>query len=1533
MEAINWDLIDKYFKNNPYNLVAHHLDSFNKFFSSDIFHIFRENNPFKFVAKTVHADQTQDKILIYMGGKNADKIYFGKPVIYDLDNVHYMYPNEARLRNMTYGVAIHYDVDVDVFTYDTGNEIVKTVELKQIYLGSFPIMLHSNLCILNGLSPEVRFNMGECRNDLGGYFIINGKEKSIISQESRADNMIYVLSAKPGDDTEVYSHTAQVKSVSEDASKPIRTVMVKIVAPSTTLSNNQIVVEVPNVRKPVPLFILMRALGVLSDKNIIKYCLLDLEANEQFIDLFIPSIHDAFMIFNQVNALKYIATFTKRQTISNTMEILMNSFLPHIGELNLLDKAYYVGYMVYKMLKVYMKQEQPTNRDSFKYKRVELSGALIYDLFREYYLIQKKHILLKIEKVDYYGNIGDLAEYVEQNQNIIFKNRLVESGVRKAFKGNWGSQANTKRIGVVQDLNRLSWNTFMCQLRRITLPLSSSAKVVGPHLLHNSQWGFIDPIDTPDGGNIGLHKHLAISCLVTSGYSSFPIIELLRKNKLHPLKILQECSPEYIASSTKVFVNGNWIGVVETPIELTHHLKLLRRNAIIPIYTSISFEYEKNEIQIYTDSGRLTRPIYYIDQNGISASRLLDKGSPEVMQSGDFKWIEVASGFYKKKDDSYNVRKNKVYNISELYELPDSPNAFEILAKHAALVDYIDSSEEENSYIANTIDVAKSNKHYTHVEIDPSFMFGIMGNSVIFPEHNPLPRNSFSCGQSKQAVSLYHSNAAVRFDKSAVVLNYGQIPLVKSRYLEYINKEEHPYGVNAMVAIMSHTGYNVEDATLINEGSLKRGLFNTTYFSTYESSEDNSTSSTSTFANVSKDPTVVGLDEKHDYNYLDEHGLIKENTEVHDKMVIIGKKINGENKNEMAQDDSTLPKKGQLGIVDKVFVTDTAAGTRIAKVRIREVRIPAIGDKMASRAGQKGTIGLVIPEEDMPFTADGLRPDIIINPHAIPSRMTIGQLVECLLGNVCSLYGGFGDCTAFATKGSNYDVYGPMLTKLGYHNSGNRVFYSGVSGKQLEADVFFGPTYYMRLKHMVKDKINFRAKGPRTMLTRQTVQGRANDGGLRIGEMERDGVLAHGASAFLNESYMIRGDEYYVAICNKTGALAIYNESLNLFLSPLADGPIRFDDTLKGGKNINNISRFGRSFSIIRVPYTFKLLIQELQVMNVQMRIITDKNVDQLMNMGYESKNIQKLLNIEDYLTTYAVMDHVKRVDKLKKMTSPSDGTEVSIITPEEIEYQDFSDVNVETQEQEQPGLQEQQLQGLGQQGLGQQGLGQQGQENQALGHQGLGHQGLGQPGLGQQGLEQMQMPSQGQEVVSQTNLLQQQGELLKQHGELIQQNQNQGQGQGQFGGAVKTGNDTWVEQFSVEKGLPYWYNSVSGESVWKLPVASPKSLFMDKRLQDLYNSLDADTQSKIDSLPSQGQKDMLLKKIDEEIIKKKMAEQFKPIESPIDILSVDKDKDNNKNKEENNNRTKEETDKTDNSIETSSSSSSSGEKKVINLS
>jgi len=1342
-----WNIIDTYFQDNPQALVRHHIDSYNDFYKNGIYQIFKEKNPVVLYSKLdPETNEYMSQCKMYMGGKDGSKIYFGKPVIHDESNPHYMFPNEARLRNMNYSMTIHYDIDVEFIDKlkpgeipsviggtiseemkdgsielvkegetkiddDTTNELTKAIlvdqkeemkdegnnienvnkqyggaspkptkkkkkdsenirfemttkaaqnlrevsetslqgntqtrihTLEKIFLGKFPIMVQSDFCALHGMPRNARYNLGECKNDLGGYFIIDGKEKTIVSQEKFADNMLYIKKV----DDEKYLYSAELRSVSENASKPVRTFSVKICTPSNKYTNKQIVVKIPNVRAPVPLFIVFRALGIVSDKDIISYCLLDLDKYESMVDLFIPSVHDGSNIMTQQNALKYIALLTKGKGISHALEILTDYFLPHVGETNYIAKAYALGDIVYRLLSVYNGTELPTDRDNFKYKRIELVGSLLYDLFREYWSIQLRNIHLEFEKRLYYNQEmyeSNLFGLITQNYVDVFRERELEKGFKKAFKGNWGAYSHTKRIGVVQDLNRLSFNSALNHLRKTNLPLDSGSKLVGPRVLHNSQWGFIDPIDTPDGGSIGLHKHLAIATYITRGVSREPMIAWLREK--WAMKLIEEFSPRTLANVTKVIVNGFLVGGVEQPMECIKTFRLYRRNALLSIYSSATFDFRLKTIFVYTDGGRLSRPIFYKDDSTNKLS-YMSKKMLKRLQDDDFSWSELTTGFNKKREQiTFNPSEMNIYKLHELYEGVESetnPAKLDRFLHDKAVLDYIDSSESEHTLIAlnpesfeESMDANGLSK-YTHCEIHNSLLFGMMCNMIIFPENNPATRNSFSCGQSKQASSLYHTNYQVRMDKTAVLLNYGQTPLVKSRFLDHINKEENTYGENVIVAIACYTGYNVEDAMLINEASIGRGLFRTSYISCYEGHEETN-SGTETrvekrFTNIQEDPNIMNTRSGSDYSQLDEHGLIKEGTIVTENTAIIGNAITTYPVSEMAiniptsvRDESKFPKKGQKGVVDRVFITDDEEGKRIAKVRIIEQRTPTIGDKMASRAGQKGTIGLVVHERDMPFTKDGLKPDIIINPHAIPSRMTIGQLVECVTGKACAMVGGFGDCTAFNNKGSKIGVFGEILTKQGFHSNGNELLYNGMTGEQMETEIFMGPTYYMRLKHMVKDKINYRATGPRTQLTKQTVGGRANDGGLRVGEMERDTIISHGISDFLRESMMERGDKYYVAICNKSGLISIYNSAKKLFMSPMVDGPLKYVGSLENEDlRLEHVTKFGRSFSIICVPYTFKLLVQELQSMNVQMRIITEDNIDQMENMSY-SDNITQL--------------------------------------------------------------------------------------------------------------------------------------------------------------------------------------------------------------------------------------------------------------------------------------------------------------------
>jgi DNA-directed RNA polymerase II subunit RPB2 len=1421
-----WRIINKYFEDNPQYLVAHHIESYNDFFHKDIFEIFKNQNPIQITsAFDEKIGDFKHKCNLYIGGKSGRRIYFGKPMIHDTERgSHYMYPNEARLRSMTYGMTVHYDVEVEFidilapgeapyivgpefldeeemaklgaivggdpnddeidysdafrkeaeqkqhnYKSDGGDYILQQLEreskqnqeggakkepageegdksnkiatkkrrekqaeserkqvklttamaaatkeaqarsvtgtiqrrhvlLKKLYLGKIPIMVQSDFCILNGLPREIRHSFGECRNDPGGYFIINGKEKTIAVQEKFGDNMLYIrkgklVNASESEEETVddYLYSAEIRSVSENVAKPKRTMSVKLMSPTNKFTNRNLMVFIPNVRAPIPLFILFRALGVLSDKDIISMCVLDLDKYDFMLDLFEPSIHDAGPIMQQHSALKFIGELTKFHNEKYALEILTDYFLPHVGETNYLEKAYYLGYMVFRLLCASAGLEPPTDRDNLKYKRLEPFGTLFNDLFMEYYVMQKKHIFQEFDRRIYFNNSTyehDLPSLIFSNYREIFGERIVDQGIKKAFKGGWGAQTHTRRVGIVQDLNRLSFNAALCHLRKINLPLDSSSKVVGPRILHSSHWGYFDFIDTPDGANIGLHKTFAMTAYMTRGYSREPMIQWMRENVA--LRPVTDFTPLVLSTMTKVFVNGHWAGVVDTPLECVSKIRFYRRNGLIPLHTSAAFNIRNNAVEVYTDAGRFARPIFYKDDLSNKWAFSISSQIVEKTKSGDFTWDELVAGFNDKRaDGQYRINDVVIRSLAELYAgvgEETNPAKFERFLKNKAIIEYIDPNETEHSLVAQNWKDWENNpdKHgrYTHMEIHHSFLFGIMCNQSIFAENNPAARISFSCSQSRQACSIYHSNFHVRMDKTAIVLNYGQTPLLKTRLLTHIDREEHPYGENVIVAIMCYTGYNVEDAILVNEGAIQRGLFNTTYYTVYSEHEERKKEQMGgggpeggvildkRFTNIESEPNVIGLKPGHDYSKLDRNGLIKENTPVDDKTIIIGYTSNSAIRPDVRVDGSKTTKKGQLGVVDKAFITEGEEGERIAKVRIREVRIPNLGDKMASRAGQKGVVGLVIPEKDMPFTKDGLKPDLIINPHALPTRQTIGHLVECLIGKVCTMYGGFSDCTAFNNEGSKAATYGRLLPEVGFHSSGHDILYNGMTGEQIETEIFIGPNYYMRLKHMVKDKINYRALGPRTALTKQPVSGRANDGGLRIGEMERDSVLGHGISEFLRESMMERGDEYQMVVCNTTGTLAVYNRARDLFMSPMADGPLRFFRSETGkGFALDTMTKYGRRFSVVSVPYSLKLLIQELAAINVQLRIITEDNLPQIDSMAF-SDNLNRL-TLNPGMTPEKLVKEMERAISSgeKAVKTPEEYTEEEL---EEIEYQEM---------------------------------------------------------------------------------------------------------------------------------------------------------------------------------------------------------------------------------------------------------------------
>jgi DNA-directed RNA polymerase II subunit RPB2 len=533
-----------------------------------------------------------------------------------------------------------------------------------------------------------------------------------------------------------------------------------------------------------------------------------------------------------------------------------------------------------------------------------------------------------------------------------------------------------------------------------------------------------------------------------------------------------EVSPTFLFNKVKIFINGAWVGISEEPHELFLMLKDYKHKGIINVYTSIVFDYKMKEIRVCNDGGRLSRPVLRVkDKNILITNSIITR-----LQTGEVTWEDLLTST----------------NLEE------------------SIIEYIDPAEQNASMIATTpndlFSKESANFLYTHCEIHPSTIFGILASCIPFPEHNQAPRNCYQCAQGKQAMGVYVTNYEGRMDKTAYVLNYPARPLVDTRIMNMIELNNIPSGCNVIVAIMTHTGYNQEDSLLFNQGSIDRGLFMATVYHT-EKDEDKQKINGDEEIRCKPDASNTKGMKMGNYSKVNSKGLIPENTIVNNRDIIIAKKTpikdcrNDHTKLIKFEDQSKIHRTTEETYVDKNYINRNGDGYEFVKVRLRTTRRLVIGDKLSSRHGQKGTIGNIIPESDMPFTSSGVRPDIIINPHAIPSRMTIGQLKETILGKVLVELGLFGDGTSF----SQFQVKDicTELQKLGYESNGNEIMYNALTGEQMECSVFIGPVFYQRLKHMVNDKAHSRSIGPMVNLTRQPAEGRSRDGGLRFGEMER----------------------------------------------------------------------------------------------------------------------------------------------------------------------------------------------------------------------------------------------------------------------------------------------------------------------------------------------------------------------------------------------------------------------------------------------
>ena len=1171
-QEVNNKLLELYFA-QPNILYEHLFSSFHQFVGEMIPHLLMNENNYFY--------ENVDKEYIYIHGFKCSNIRI-KPSTFDNDN-EIKFPSDARKNHLNYFGSVIVDIQqfVEIINAVTGekkNQNVGELE-KEIPIGNIPIMTKSKYC-----STYIKQDLkGECKFDPGGEFLINGQGKVIMSIEKIVDNKILIFSKKDASFENNLQYIAQINSKANDWSDNLQILTIK------QRKNGIITLNTSSQLVDIPLFILLKALGVESDMSIISHISYDLE-DTKMINLLRPSVTNCVDDLEQPiktkdEAIEYLITKLRRnKRISNDEniakiqkrlyldKILRQDLLPHLGE-DIPKKIVFLGFMTNKLLNVILGNNDIDDRDALHNKRIETPGILLGQLFRQNW----KKLLNEIGKNFKKKNQSDESPINVINQ---IKPAVIEQGIKTALAtGVWGM--NKTKKGVAQALQRLSWIQGISYMRRIMSPSmeESTSKVTSIRKANNNQTQMLCPVETPEGAKIGIVKSLAMTATITMQNSSqHSIIKMILSNNTN-IKHPYDIDPLTMNQYAKILLNGDWIGVttLDNSHDIYNMLKKHRRDGIIDKFTSILMDTNNKEIRVYYDGGRLVRPLLIIKNNKINYTE---------MMLADID-LEVNS---KNKSKSWKKIINKYPDIIE-YEDVDSLNYLLVADEESKLNDAYDASKRKVEYKDNTMINRYGDYkwvNYTHSDFSQWTLFGSVSVNIPFANHNYGTRNIIHFSQAKQSIGIYLSSYKDRMDISQILYN-PQVPIVQTQGMKYNGCLDLPFGENAIVAICSYTGYNQEDSLIFNQSAIDRGFFRADTLKKESSviEKNPSTSQDDIFTKPDRNK-VVGM-KQGSYEKLNDKGYIQEETEIDNEDIIIGKispmQPTGKN-NKVYKDSSKIFKSNIPGVIDRVHTgVYNAEGYEMYNMRIRLERKPIIGDKFTNRHAQKGTIGIVYQQKDMPFTESGMVPDLILNPHAFPSRMSVAHFIETLAAKQGAEKGEFVDGTPF----NNYDIMSlpKAMKELGYSPYGTETMYCGITGRKMDAEIFIGPSYNIRLKHMVQDKVHGRARGPKQSLTRQPLEGRSKDGGLKIGEMEQNAMVAHGMGQFTKERLMETSDIAKFYVCDDCGQ----------FASKVIDKEYY---KCKGCQNSTRISA-------VVIPYACKLLFQELMAVNILPRIRTEK--------------------------------------------------------------------------------------------------------------------------------------------------------------------------------------------------------------------------------------------------------------------------------------------------------------------------------------